>query len=256
VWYSLSVPPAGHEHLRGRYFLQSKVGFIGAIGEGGVAGEVIKRTTATKAVLSSFLDVYLGAMACAGGPLAWAITGMSVVVTTGQVIRDYRTYEDALVALFAARADLKAYLPTLYSDVFYTLLFGTIEQKLKAKAKDALADAMKGPKLAGKLIGVLLGAVGEDRMKQRFGVVKELCREVFAKVAKHSMDRGLPLGSQSIDEEQVRKLAEHHVMPIYHKAYTTPLPSHRAKEIVREVSCRWNMHATYLRVADALDKMG
>ncbi len=256
VWYSLTVPPSGKEYLRGRFFLQTKPGFIGDIGVGGVAGGVIKRTTGTKEVIKNFLDVYLGALACAGGPLAWAITGMNVLVTTGNVIRDYRTYEDALVAVLASRKELKEHLPTLYDEVFYTLLIGTIEQKLKAKGKEALADAVKGPKLAGKLVGVLLGAVGEDLMKQRFAAVKELCTEVFAKVAQHSMDKGGKLGSVAISEDQVRQLAQHHVLRIFNKTSLAPMGLSTAEEIVREVSGRWNVRSTYVKVAAALEKMG
>jgi hypothetical protein len=256
VYYQLTATKKGQEHLRGRYFRQSMVGFSNAVGVGGVAGDVIRRTAATQAVIKNFLDVYLGALACAGGPLAWSITGMNVLVTTGQVIRDYRTYEDALVAILSCRKELKEHLRTLYDEVFYTLLIGTIEQKLKSKGKEALADAVKGPKLAGKLVGVLLGAVGEDRMKERFKAVKELCTKVFVKVAQHSMEKGRGLGTVTISEEQADLLAKHHILPIFNETSLGNMPLSVGAQIAREVSAWWNMKSTYVKVAAALEKLG
>lgn len=256
VYYQQLETVPGKEHLRGRFFTQTKIGFANDVGEGGIAGGVIKRTTGTKEVIKNFLDVYLGALACAGGPLAWAITGMNVLVTTGQVIRDYRIYEDALVAILSSREQMEKHLPTLYDEVFYTLLIGTIMQKLKSKGKDALADAVKGPKLAGKLVGVLLGAVGEDLMKVRFTAVKNLCNDVFVKVAQFHMEKGTKLGGNPISEEQADLLAKHHILPKFNAAGVATMGLSTGAQIAREVSSWWNMKSTYVKVAAALEKLG
>jgi len=247
--------PAYHQ---GRFFSQGKSAFVSDCDLGDVGAGVTKRTNATKAVIKSFLDVYLGAMACAGGPVAWGITGMKVFVVTGQVIRDYRTYEDALVAILASRATIRTKMPTLYRTVFWELYFGTVEKALVGKSKDILSEAVPGPKVAGKLVGVLLGAIGEDKLGVRLKAMKEILHEVLVKVATHAMEHDQKLGTKEIvlSEEQVGLLADKHILRIL-KTVNILLPSlNEAKEIIRETVRNWNLRTDFKKMADALDKLG
>jgi len=242
----------------GKFFLQSKTGFIGDVGTGGAAGGVARRTSGTKAVIKTFMDVFIGALACAGGPLAWSITGMNLFVMSGNVVRNYKKYEDAMVAILASRKIFRDRMPVFYRTVLWELYFGTVEQQLMSRSKDILSEAIPGPKVAGKLVGVLLGALGEDKLQVRLKALKELFSEVLEKVAKHAMDQGQPLGAGKIclSEDQVTKLAELHVMRIL-KTTNCVLPRmEEAKEIVREAVRNWNVRSDLHKLVIAIDAMG
>lgn len=249
-------------YYQGRFFLQKKYGFVEDVHYGGYASEGLRRTSATQSVLKSFLDIYMGALACAGGPLAWSITGMNLFVMTGQVVQNYRKYEDALVSLLSSRKTIRDRMPTLYRTVLWELYFSVLESKLVGKSKDILADAIPGPKVAGKLVGVLLGAMGEDGLSSCLKAMKELLNEVLVKVASHAMEHNQSLGSTKLvlSEEQIALLAEKHILRIL-KQVNRPLPVvlprlDEAKEIVRETVRNWNLRTDFKRMADGLDALG
>ena len=242
----------------GTFYYQTKTGFIGDVGVGGYAGGMIRRTAGTKATIKVFLDVFIGALACAGGPLAWSITGMNVMVATGTVVKNYSKYEDAMVAILASRKIIRDRMPVFYRTVLYELYFGAVEQQLMSRSKDLLADALPGPKVAGKLVGVLLGAMGEDKLQVRLKALQELFTDVIEKVAAHARDKGQKLGVKQtvLSDEQVSQLADLHVMRILRKTNCVLPRPEEAKEIIRETASNWNVRADLHKMAAAIEAMG
>ncbi len=238
----------------GKWFYQPKREFAADVSVGGVAAGVIRRTSGTRNVIKTFLDVFIGAMACAGGPVAWGITGMGLFVTAGKVVKNYSVYEDALVAILASRKQMRDKMPVFYRTVLWELYFGAVEQKLMSKSKDILSDAVPGPKVAGKLVGVLLGALGEDKFQQRLTALDELFTDVLEKVAKHAMDANQPIGAKKIllSDDQVRQLANLHVKRILATTNIAMPKTAEMEEIVREATRQWTMHSTFKKMSAAI----
>jgi len=258
VYYLQTKALPGKGHMVGKFYYQHNAGFRGDVGVGGVAGEVNRRTGGTKAVIKTFMDVFIGALACAGGPLAWSITGMNLFVMSGKIVQNYNKYEDAMVAILASRKIFRDRMPVFYRTVLYELYFGVVEQQLMSRGKDLISDAIPGPKIAGKLVGVLLGAMGEDKLQVRLKALQELFNDVLEKVAKHAMDNGQALGAKQtcLSEDQITKLADLHVMRILKKTNCVLPRMEEAKEIVREAARNWNIRSDLHKMATAIEAIG
>lgn len=258
IFFLQTKATPGNAASIGKWFYQPKREFAADVSVGGVAGGVIRRTSGSHAVIKTFLDVFIGAMACAGGPLAWGITGMGVFVTAGKVMKNYGAYEDAMVAILASRKQMRDKMPVFYRTVLWELYFGAIEQKLMSQSKDMLSEAVPGPKVAGKLVGVLLGALGEDKFQQRLTALNELFSEVLQKVAKHAMDANQPIGATQIvlSEDQVRQLANLHVKRILATTNIIMPTAAEMDEIVREAARQWTMHSTFKKMSVAIAALG
>lgn len=216
----------------GSIYAQEIPSFSWDTGPGGVASGVIQRTGATKAVIKNFLDIYLGVLSCAGGPVAWSITGMNLLVAGGKVKQNYAVYRDALEALVDNKLYFRTNMKIFYETILGELFFGRMEEELMGRAKDYLSEAMPGPKVAGKLVGVALAQIGENHLHQRLGTVKKMIENVLLKVADHVISK-----NEQIGEEQVKALAVHHLKPLLDETgVVINGPMSRAEAIIRETS--------------------
>lgn len=220
----------------GRLYQQQTGSFGTDIGLGAVASSLKRRLAGTKATISNFMDIYLGCLAVAGGPLAWSITGMQLVVAGGQIRQNYLKYEDALEAFVGGEMILRDKMPVFFDHMFVELYLGRIEADLTGKAKEVAAGFIAkkfvkteaAEKVLSGTIGVFIGKMGEDAMKRTLKGISGIIREVLLKVIEHKAI-GKPL-----TEDQVELLAKHHMIPMYDKLSRVPLRMDRAKAIVRE----------------------
>ena len=215
---------------KGQYFVQSFNGYRQAVDVGGVAYHANLNLAGTKSVLSDFLDIYMGCLAVAGGPLAWSITGMNLLVMGGKIKRNYALYVEALEAFVSNDMELRKLMPTFYDHMYVELFLGRIEADLKDKAKDLVKGAIPAPKAVKGLIGVFLGKVGEDPMKRMLGGIRGIIVDVLFKVMDH-VGSGKPLSN-----EQVKQLAHHHIVPMYAKLSQVAMRQDRAEAIIREAA--------------------
>lgn len=208
--YILVKANPGHIGRLGKFFLQDRFSFAGDVSQHGYAGELSTRLAASKTVISGFLDIFMGVLSVTSGPLALGITGMNLLVAGGKIKRNYEIYARAMEVLLYNREFIRTNAPTLYGVVMVELAYGQLEKMISGQAKDALLNAVPGPKVAGKIVGVLLGKFGEDEFKERLKILNELFKEVLIKVAEHASTNW----PKPIEADQVQKLAYHHVVPI------------------------------------------
>lgn len=215
---------------QGQYFVQSYNAYRQAVDTGGVAHHVNINLAATKSVLSDFLDIYMGCMAVAGGPVAWSITGMNVLVMGGKIKRNYQLYVEALEAFVSNDMELRKLMPTFYDHMYVELFLGRIEADLKGKAKDLVKESIPAPKAVKGIIGVFLGKVGEDPMKRMLQGIRGMIVDVLFKTMDHVA------GGKPLSNEQVQLLAKHHIVPMYAKLSQVPMRQDRAEAIIREAA--------------------
>jgi len=258
IYYLQTKAVPGKGSAVGKFFAQHKTGFKYDITQGGTASGVSRLTAGSKAVITTFMDVFIGTVALAGGPVGWGIMGMNAIVLGGKVVRNYTVYEDAMVAILAARKEMRDKMPVFYRTVLWELYFGIVEQQLVGRSKDILSEAIPGPKVAGKLVGAILGAMGEDKFQVRLKTLKELFSEVMEKVAQHAMDANQAIGAKKIvlSDEQVKKLAALHVKRILKKTNIVMPTDAEMEEIVREAARQWNMRSTYKKMSAAIEVIG
>lgn len=216
---------------KGQLFVQSTDGYRPDVNVGGVAYHANLNLAATKSVLSDFLDIYMGCLAVAGGPLAWSITGMNLLVMGGKIKRNYQFYIDALEAFVSDDMELRKLMPTFYDHMYAELFLGRIEADVKDKAKDLIKESIPAPKAVKGLIGVFLGKVGEDPMKRMLDGIRGIIVEVLLKVIDHVTSTGKPLSA-----EQVQQLSKHHIVPMYAKLSQVAMRQDRAEAIIREAA--------------------
>ncbi len=219
----------GDPTRRGRIFYQKPSDFVSDINRGAIGADLTKRLAPTKAVLKNAMDIYLGVLTVSGGPVAWTVTGMNLLVAGGQLKQNYSKYCAAMEALVDAQTGIRPKMPIFYEHVIGELVIGRIEQELRGKGRALITGAIPGPKVAGKLVGVFLGKVGENKLKQRLNAIKKLIQEVLLKVADHVNSK-----NEGLSETQVEQLCTHHVIPILRDAGAVTPPMSRAKEIIRE----------------------
>ncbi|MDQ4122457.1 MAG: hypothetical protein M3209_13545 [Acidobacteriota bacterium] len=247
--YVLVKPKAENQNKLGKIFQQGRFSFQQDVTLGGVGAEVFRRTNATQKVLKAWLDIYLGALACAGGPLAMAITGMNLVVLGGKIKQNYQLYFDAAVELVVAKEFCRTRMPVFYRTVLEQLIFGQYENWAMGKAKDFLSDAVPGPKVAGKLVGVLLGQIGEDHLQQRMKSISALLKEVLIKVAVHCGEK-----REKLSETQIEQLSKHVIKQVAPGGH--PPSAQEAKEIIRETERHAvSLPTMFKRIAAAVDTL-
>jgi hypothetical protein len=215
---------------KGQYFVQPYNAYRQAVDAGGVAHHVNINLAATKSVLSDFLDIYMGCMAVAGGPVAWSITGMNLLVMGGKIKRNYQLYVEALEAFVSNDMELRKLMPTFYDHMYGELFLGRIEADLKGKAKDLVKESIPAPKAVKGIIGVFLGKVGEDPMKRMLQGIRGMIVDVLFKTMDHVA------GGKPLSNEQVQLLAKHHIVPMYAKLSQVPMRQDRAEAIIREAA--------------------
>lgn len=234
----------------GRVYQQDSWSFGMDISVGGTTAILSKKLAATKSVISDFLDIYLGCMAVAGGPLAWSITGMNVVVATGKIKQNYQLYKTALAAFVDDDMALRKMMPVFYDHMFVELFLGRIESDLVGKGKEFATGLVVKNKAIAEIIGVFLGKVGEDAMTRTLKGISKIIREVLLKVCDHVLAKG----PQSLSETQVEQLAKHHMVPLYGGLSRVPMRMDRAQEIVREAARNpQNVKTRLTKIANAVD---
>lgn len=214
----------------GGIYAQPVSSFRWDVGVGGVSGGVAQRTSGSKAVIKNFLDVFVGAVGCASGPVGWAVTGMNLLVAGGKIKQNYSIYRDAMEALVDNKLYFRQNMKIFYETILGELFFGRMEEELMGRAKEYLSDAVPGPKVAGKLVGVALAQIGENHLHQRLGTVKKMIDDVLLKVADHVIAK-----NEQLSQEQVQSLATHHLKPLLDKTGAViNAPMSRAEAIIRE----------------------
>lgn len=228
--YVLVRPNMNSAGKLGKFFMQSRFSFATDISLGGPAAEVTRRVTGSKAVIEGFMDVFMGVLSCAGGPLAIGITGMNILVATGHITKNFDVYRDAIEVLLYNRQFIEKNARQLYYVVFSESMLGGYEQFFVGKAKDGLLNALPGPKIAGKVLGVFLGKIGEDRLKVRLKMVNKLFKDVLIKVADHASK----IYPDKLSNQQVSDLAKH-VVKTLNEPGILILPQSTGEAIIREV---------------------
>lgn len=236
---------------KGRVFVQSNSGYCSDVHVGGVAYHVNLNLAGSKEVISNFLDIFMGCVAVAGGPVGFAVTGMNVLVAGGKLKRNYALYTEALEAFVSNDMELRRLMPTFYDHMYAELFLGRIEADLKDKAKDLVKDAIPAPKAVKGLIGVFLGKVGEDPMKRMLEGIRGIIVDVLLKVIEHSA------GGKPLDADQVQKLASYHLVPMYGKLSQVALRQDRAEAIIREAAKNGaQARPRLLKIAKAIEALG
>ena len=247
--FILVKPNANNASKTGRVFMQGRGSFQSDSTFGGTGSEVIRRTAATQKIIKAWLEIYIGALACAGGPVAMAITGMNLVVLGAQIKQNYKVYNDGMVELLVAKKFCSRHMPVLYRAVLKQLLFGQLENWAVGKAKDALSDAVPGPKVAGKLVGVLLSQIGEDHLQESLKAINNLLKEVLIKVAVHCSETG-----GKLNETQIEQLSRHVTKQLDPTGY--PPNAIDAMEIIRETErCAISLPTMFRRISAVLETL-
>jgi len=242
----------------GSIYAQETSSFKMDTGIGAVAGGVVQRTTATKAVIKNFLDIYLGVLAVSSGPLGFAISGMNLLVAGGKIKQNYPKYVKGMEEMVTAKIYCSKKMPVFYRVVLHNLFFGTLEKYAVGRCSHLLSEAVPGPKVAGKLTGILLGKLTEDPLKKRFEVIKNLLQDVLFKVADHVADN-----NGEVNEQQVADLAKLYIVPVLSQTGTNvwELESEEniirdSREIVRETARHAiSIRTMFKRIIIALDAL-
>lgn len=234
---------------KGRIFVQSNAGYRQDVNVGGVAYHVNINLAGSKEVISNFLDIFMGCVAVAGGPVAFAVTGMNVLVAGGKLKRNYALYTEALQAFVSDNMELRRLMPVFYDHMYAELFLGRIEADLKDKAKDLLKESIPAPKAVKGLIGVFLGKVGEDPMKRMLGGIRGIIVDVLLKSIDRVAETRAPLST-----DQIQKLASYHIVPMYAKLSQVPMRQDRAEAIMREATANGPMvKPRLLKIAKAIE---
>ncbi|HMQ02763.1 MAG TPA: hypothetical protein PKD26_02500 [Pyrinomonadaceae bacterium] len=235
----------------GRVFKQRSVTFSEDVNQGGVAGIVNVNLSATKSVLSDFLDIYMGCMAVAGGPTAMAITGMNTVVAGGKIKHNYSLYCDALAAFVGDNQELSRLMPYFHENIYMQLFLGRIESELQGKTRDLITGAIPVHKAVKPIVGVFIGKVGEDAMKRTLRGTRDIIKDVLLKVIDHILTKNETLTSSQID-----LLAEKHIVPMYEAMSGIQIPDSRAREIIKEAAGNpTRIRPRLVKIARAIDAL-
>lgn len=252
VYYMQSGEKGVIPNNRGRIFVQSYDAYREDVNVGGVAYHVNLNLAGSKAVISNFLDIFMGCVAVAGGPLAYSITGMNLVVAGGALKRNYALYAEALEAFVSDNMELRRLMPIFYDHMYAELFLGRIEADLQGKARDLVGGAIPAPKAVKALVGVFLGKVGEDPMKRMLGGIRGIIVDVLLKVIEHVISSGQPLAA-----DQVQKLASLYVVPMYAAMSRVAMRQDRAEEIIREAARNAaKVKPRLLKISKAIQALG
>ncbi len=230
VFYMLAKSKPTNKYDEGRIYRQNQWSFSAEVGQFGGIMVAAEKLSATKSVISDFLDIYLGCMAVAGGPVAWGITGMNLAVATGKIVKNYHVYAEALRAISEEDVVFYKKMPVFYEHMIVELLLARIKQDVRSAGIDLATESLIPNKAVGKIVGVFLGKIGEEPLKKYFKAFRQIIDQVLLKVADHAITGG------TVEENQARMLADHHLVPQYATASFISLRQDRAMEIVFETA--------------------
>jgi hypothetical protein len=229
VVYVLMEASALKPWQKGKVFVQGGFYFAQDITLGGMAAEVVRITASTKVVMQTWLDLYMGCMACMGGPAGWAVKGFQAAVTLGGVVKDFDVYKKGVEALLYNESRFKQKTPVLYKKVLENLLLGKIAQHITGRVQEKVLSKSLG-KVAGPLVGVYVSKMGEDPFKLRLKAVNALFVEVLIKVAEHMYANP----GAKLSKEQVEGLGKHVRKQL--ECVACPLSNADSETIVQEVA--------------------
>ena len=229
VVFILTEPSALHAWKRGRVYAQSRSAFVSDITLGGMAAEVARLTAPTKKVMEAWLDLYMGCMACMGGPAGWAIKGFQAAVTFGGVVKDFDVYKKGAEALLYNESWFRQKTPVLYKKVLDNLLYSKVASYISGRIQEKVLEKSLG-KAAGPLVGVFVSKLGEDPFKLRLKAVNSLFVEVLIKIAEHIYSNP----GAKLSKEQIEGLGKHVRKQL--DCVAVSLSKQDSETIVREVA--------------------
>jgi hypothetical protein len=133
AYYIQTSVLSGEQWKVGTVYKQEVWAFGSDVGRGNTISTLKRQLAGTKSVITNFLDIYLGCLTVAGGPLAWSITGMQIVVAGGKIKQNYDLYQDALSAFVDDDMALRKMMPIFYDHMFVELFLARIEADVSAK---------------------------------------------------------------------------------------------------------------------------
>jgi len=250
AWYIQTEVNTNEIWKVGRLYRQDSWSFGMDVSVGGTSNLLAKSLSGTKEVISNFLDIFIGCVSVAGGPVGWSILGMNVVVAGGKIKQNYAEYDSALEAFVGDDMALRKLMPIFYDHMFVQLFLSRIEADLTGKAKEMATGALIKNKAVANLVGVFVGKVGEDAMKKMLTGINKIIKEVLLPIADHVITKG------QISTEQVHQLVTHHLIPEFGKLSRVPMREDRAKEIIRETQANPQaVKARLQKIAKALDAL-
>jgi hypothetical protein len=233
----------------GKVFAQDRASFGGDINYGCLT---TINWAANKKVIEEFMDLFMGVLSVASGPVAMGITGMNLLVSTGKIVRNYDTYKKAIEVILYNRSFIEKNAPNFYGTVFAELALCQLEKTLTEKGKELLLKAVPGPKPAAKVVGVFLGKVREDGMKSRLDTLNKLLADVLIEV----VDHGAKTWPKKITDQQVADLVKYYVNPILTlgQVKVPNFDEKIAKAIVREIADNsLGLQGPFKKIKAALD---
>lgn len=229
VVFILTEPSALHAWKKGRVYAQSRSAFVSDITLGGMAAEVARLTAPTKKVMKDWLDLYMGCMACMGGPAGWAIKGFQAAVSLGGVVKDFDVYKKGVEALLYNESWFRQKTPVLYKKVLDNLLYSKVASYISGRVQEKILEKSLG-KTAGPLVGVFVSKLGEDAFKLRLKAVNSLFVEVLIKIAEHMYNTP----GAKLSKEQIEALGKHVRKQL--ECVACPLSKSDSETIVTEVA--------------------
>ncbi|MEJ7846878.1 MAG: hypothetical protein WKF92_02190 [Pyrinomonadaceae bacterium] len=250
AWYIQTEVSTNEIWKVGRLYRQDSWSFGMDVSVGGTSNLLAKSLSGTKEVITNFLDIFIGCVSVAGGPVAWSILGMNILVAGGKIKQNYQLYNDALEAFVGDDMALRKMMPTFYDHMFVQLFLSRIESDLTGKAKEMATGIVIKNKAVANLVGVFIGKVGEDAMKKMLTGIHKIIKEVLLPIADHVISKG------QISTEQVNQLVTHHLIPEFGILSRVPMRDDRAKEIIRETQTNPQAVKTRLqKIAKALNAL-
>ncbi len=248
VVFVVVEPKPEHTTKRGKVFAQSKFDFGKEIAFG-AADQVSVSLSATKKVMETWLDLYMGAMACMGGPGGLAVRGFQGLVSAGKLYQNFDALKKGTLALMYNESYLREKTPALYSHVLAELIYGKLASNLKKKVTEKLVNGAVGNNIAGKLVGVFAEKIGQDPFQLRLKTINALFKEVLIKVAQHTHDNP----GAKLSAEQIGKLGDHvnkQLIPV-----NLNLPKTYREKIITEAAYA-NIRKVLIDISGALDALG
>jgi hypothetical protein len=231
----------------GQIYYQSQHSFQYDVGKYGPLAEAGRRLSSTQEVIKDFLDVFTGIVATVGGPVAWGIAGMNVVVTAGKIKQEYSAYAKVFETILYHYDFLFQRVPAFTSTMLGECLAGVLQDKAINYGKGVVSSAIPGA--AGKIVGVILGQMGESRMNNRLKAISTLLKEVLIKIAVRQSE----VYPQKLTPEQITGLAEKV------RQYLADVTEFEVKAIVRTAMVRetgdnpLSLEARYRAISKAID---
>jgi uncharacterized protein YaaW (UPF0174 family) len=198
------------------------------------AGTIKANLAATQATIQLWLDCFLGAVSLAGGPVAWAVTGVAVMDAVSKHYHNVPAYQELIASLAEVRHVLEPNCRVLWSKVIEKLLW-EMTKEMPSMGAGVIWDFVKGKAISKGVIGRAIGyGLSVKRSgwhwRKKVWLVREMLTEVCKKVVVHMKKEGL----KELKEEQVKALGVWVIK--YLGTELTTLSKEESEQIVKEVA--------------------